>query len=141
LCAMEEDTVIMIPAMAHFLSTVIEGDGRRMAKAPYTSEALYRMYARFRVHHPEAPALSLDEFERELCGFMQPGGACGRELQVLSRFLSSVVHDTIEVPAPGDTDVYYSTEDLYARYTEFCQGIDARAMGMDEFDRELCRDT
>lgn len=55
--------------------------------------------------------------------------------RTLSRFLSTVVDDTIEVPQPGADDVFYSTEDLYRRYAEFCEG--EPSLSIDDFDRVL----
>ena len=59
------------------------------------------------------------------------------DARVLSRFLSSVVEDTIEVPLEGDDDVYYSTEYLYAQYMHFCEKHHVSWIGAEDFELEL----
>jgi hypothetical protein len=61
------------------------------------------------------------------------------DARVLSRFLSSVVEDTIEVPLEGEEDVFYSTDYLYELYLDFCKDHHVKWMGAEDFERELCR--
>jgi hypothetical protein len=62
--------------------------------------------------------------------------------RIMSRFLASVVEDTIEVPLHGDEDVFYDTEDLYERFAAFCAGFEggcAPFLSLDQFDRVLAQ--
>ena len=57
--------------------------------------------------------------------------------RIMSRFLASVVEDTIEVPLEGDEDVFYDTHDLYQRFATFCaefEGGCAPFLSLDQFD-------
>ncbi len=63
-----EETVIAIPPLAQFLSTLIDRDAHTpmTRKTPYTTAGLYALYTRFHARMKAGPPLGREEFEREL---------------------------------------------------------------------------